>query len=174
MQGIVVCYILIDEIRNLGAKKFMKRYFPFIILILFLVMIFGFSSQNMVTSKGLSYDISLIIERVLFKVENKAYNFEKIHYTVRKLAHFIEYMMLSVVLTSGLSKLFRKIIPALLISGILCIGIAYFDEMLQSVSIERTSSFFDVIIDGAGAITGLLAIGIFSFFRWLEAPKNKK
>ena len=151
----------------------MKRYFPFLILFFFLIIIFGFSTQNLVTSKGVSYDISEKIANVLFIVEHKHYNFDKIHYTVRKLAHFIEYMMLAVILASGIHKLMRKIVPALLISGIICMGIAYFDEMIQSLSVERTSSFFDVIIDGTGAIAGLIAIGIFSFFRWFEAPKKR-
>lgn len=150
----------------------MKRYFPFIVLIIFLVFIFGLSSQNIVTSKGISSDIALVIYKILYEVEHKVYNYDKIHYLVRKLAHLIQYLMLSVVIVSGFNNLFRRIIPSLIISAFICISIAYFDEVLQSTLVDRTSSFLDVIIDTIGALSGITVIGTFSFFRWIEAPKK--
>lgn len=151
----------------------MRRYFPFLILALFLLAVFGFSSQNAMTSNGISHEISVVIQKTLIKMDDRT-SFEKIHYTVRKIAHVIEYMMLSVILASGMSKLFRRIVPALFISGIISIFIAFLDEFVQSFSIERTSKLFDVYIDITGIIAGLCAIGIFSFFRWFEAPKRKR
>ncbi|PKM50160.1 MAG: hypothetical protein CVV02_12930 [Firmicutes bacterium HGW-Firmicutes-7] len=151
----------------------MKRYFPAIILILFLILILGFSAQSGNTTNSLSSGIAKKVETLLHSKGDYSYNFATIHYTIRKLAHIFEFMVLAVLLVSALHNIFKRMIPSLLLSGIISICIAFIDEMFQSLSIERTSSLFDVMIDSIGAMVGLIAIGVFVFFRWVQDPKKK-
>lgn len=150
----------------------MKRYFPFLMLIFFLFLILGFSAQSGDVSNSLSSVIAVKIEEILLNRGDYAYDYEGINFIIRKLAHFFEFMILAVLIAAGLNKVFRRIVPALIISGVASIGVAFIDEIFQSISVNRSSSLFDVMIDGTGAVAGLIAIGLFSFLRSLESPRK--
>ncbi|MCB0327582.1 MAG: VanZ family protein [Bdellovibrionales bacterium] len=81
---------------------------------------------------------------------------EWIHFCFRKAGHFVCYAMLSYLClvaidqTWNLSRKYRPKIAALII--VCCIFFAGIDEWRQSFTIYRSSSIFDVLIDGMGII----------------------
>ena len=85
---------------------------------------------------------------------------------VRKLAHLTEYAILAALLFRAL----RVFGPAFIVAAIY----AALDEIHQSFVTSRTGSAYDVLIDCAGIITGLV---ICSFFRnpksKIQNPKSK-
>lgn len=86
--------------------------------------------------------------------------FQKVHFDVRKAAHFIEYAILAALLLRavraqpGLAKLslFVQIPMAILISA----AYAGTDEWHQHFVHSRTANFKDVLIDTSGAAFGAL------------------
>ena len=76
-------------------------------------------------------------------------------YLVRKLAHFAEYMILSIPATMALLLMNRRwLLPLAWIYAIL---VAFADEfVVQAMTAGRGPQFTDVLIDGAGALAGLL------------------
>ncbi len=80
----------------------------------------------------------------------------KMTFLVRKMAHFLEYALLGVLMywlfvkPDGRS---RYMMPA-----VLCLAAACVDEGIQLFAIERGPALKDVALDFAGACTGILAM----------------
>lgn len=73
-------------------------------------------------------------------------------YALRKLAHLGEYAVLALLLArAGVARAQ---------AFAFCVLYAASDEWHQSFVPGRAGAFWDVVIDGAGALTGLLARGI--------------
>ncbi len=84
----------------------MKNYFILIITILWIGLIFTFSSDNKEKSANKSYYIA---EKVTPYIrENQNMNFEEINHIIRKTAHFINYTILGVLLVFNARINFRK------------------------------------------------------------------
>lgn len=144
----------------------MKKYLPIILILVIMTAILGFSSQDGETSNGMSEKYAAKIEKFLVNHGDTTYDAGKINYTIRKLAHFTEYLILGVILMVGLMNIIEKIVPSIICSGLIGVGFAFIDETFQATSINRTSSLFDVLIDSLGVFVGLLAVSIYTFFRW--------
>lgn len=90
----------------------------------------------------------------VISIQNLGY-FSFIEFFIRKGAHFFSYFALGFFWVLGLKKRIREEWLTILLSILLCIGYASFDELHQSFNPGRTGLMVDVILDTAGAITGV-------------------
>lgn len=100
----------------------------------------------------------------VISIQNLGY-FSFIEFFIRKGAHFFSYFFLGFFWVLGLKKRVREEWLTTLLSILLCIGYASFDELRQSFNPGRTGLMVDVILDTAGAVTGV-------FIAWLLTKKK--
>ena len=89
---------------------------------------------------------------------------------IRKIAHLVEYAILSILICRALAKRTGLGLLSLVELGravLIATAYAAFDEWHQSWTAERYGSVLDVVIDTAGA-----AIGV-AFFVWLSRRENR-
>ena len=79
-----------------------------------------------------------------------------INLTIRKSGHFLEYLVLSVLLLQTFEVYGMQGKRAMLSVLLVCLLIGSLDEFYQSFVPGRNAAVIDVMIDFAGAITGLL------------------
>lgn len=139
----------------------MKKAMTFILIVVMIVLILGFSSQSGDISNEISKGLSKNIEIFLFGYKSYGYDAEKINFVIRKLAHFNEYLVVSVLMMTALLNIIKRVVPTMLLTGVFGIGLAYFDEKFQANSISRSCSLFDVMLDSAGVIMGILSLTLF-------------
>ena len=122
-----------------------------ILIITWMILIFIMSSFNSIESSNQSNFITNIIAAIL-KIENV----ELLSFTVRKLAHFTEYLILGI-LIHNLIKLYNKNI---LVSLSICIIYAITDELHQILVPGRTFQINDILIDTIGSFIGITIINL--------------
>ncbi|MGP4077076.1 VanZ family protein [Halobacillus sp. K22] len=85
-----------------------------------------------------------------------------IEFLIRKSAHFFMFFLLMVTLWNAIHKTWRLPFGRELLYA-LCITVLYaaFDEFHQSLTPNRTPYIGDVMIDTAGALTGVVLLSIF-------------
>lgn len=131
----------------------MKKFLKTLVLILWLALIYYFSSQNGTVSGGLSSRILIYIANIL-KITNVDSFVSNFSFLIRKLAHFSEYFILFI-LTYVCFKEY-KINNLLLISLLFCLLAASFDEIHQLFIEGRSGQVRDVLIDFFGSLTSSL------------------
>ena len=141
-------------------KKQIKLVISWILLIIWAVVIFDFSSQNGVASSNLSD--SLVYRVVdLFVTDMNSISELTFHYLiffVRKAAHMAEYGILGLLIYNVLNNYrFFKAQLNLWVLGFSTIY-ALSDELHQTFVIGRSGSIVDVLIDTVGVIIMLLII----------------
>ena len=148
----------INRIRIKGSYK-MRNYkiLSWIVVILWMALIFNFSSQSAVESDKMSTGITKIAIEAIEKVmPNAKFNIEKFDNIVRKNAHFFIYLLLGLFVINALRRSgvcgYRQAAFTLLI----CILYAMSDELHQIFVPGRSAQARDVIIDGAGTCLGIL------------------
>lgn len=150
--------------------RFILKPLSFIPALLIMYMIFSFSAQDGATSANLSYRVS----RKAVSIADRALDLQltdiqvtrcirKIHYYVRKLAHFSEYFLLAVTLTFPLYVYGVRGIWLVITGGILCTGFAALDELHQYFVSGRSCSARDVLIDSCGSLAGILCVRFFGY-----------
>lgn len=91
-----------------------------------------------------------------------------------KLVHFIEYAVFALLYYRGLSyggvRVRWSIVIIVITSGI---AVAALDEMYQSYIPRRDSSFYDLVMDSAGIITGTLAAVLRHIVQIRKAAERK-
>lgn len=145
---------MFQEVKEKG-----KGFFPWTLLFVTMLLIFLLSSQSTMETQQLSRSVSekiLEIQQLLFgNSANLINDAEEINWILRKLAHFLLFMLLgilSALVFAGRNPISRKwILPAILI----CILYAVGDEFHQMFVLGRTASVQDVLLDSAGSITGI-------------------
>lgn len=148
----------------------MKKYLPFILILIMLVLILGSSLIDSPTSNAPSIKIASLISKVLHRLGEDGNSVSTINIVLRKLAHFMEYLVLTILLSIGFSNTVKKQGWAFLTSAITAGFISLIDEaFIQSVS-GRNSSFFDILVDFSGIGAGLL---IFAMMLWLNVKAKR-
>ncbi len=136
-----------------------KKMLLFIGVILVSLQIYGASSQTATESAKVSGKITTKIVEVITsikKVETDEVRrlHEKVHYLIRKTAHFLEYALLSF-LVFLLAKCYNiRIGVCIIISLGYCLLFAVVDEWHQLSVAGRSGEFRDVIIDFCGSVAG--------------------
>ena len=142
--------------------KHFKLIISIIIVILWLLVIFVFSSMNEKTSHIQSQKVVQKIYTNKQTVENnKIIKKNKYDKKIRKIAHVTEFAILNIFFINLIYQLKEKFkLKYLIISIILTFIYACTDEIHQICVQGRTSSVIDVLIDTTGAITTSLIIYI--------------
>lgn len=150
--------------------RFVLKPLSFIPALLMMYVIFSFSAQDGATSANLSYKVSYkavsIADRALdLELTDTQISrcIRKIHYYVRKLAHFTEYFLLAITIALPLYVYRLRGIWLVITAGILCVGFAALDELHQHFVSGRSCSVRDVVIDSCGSLAGILFVRIFGY-----------
>ncbi|MGL5435317.1 MAG: VanZ family protein [Lachnospiraceae bacterium] len=125
-----------------------------------MIIIFLFSGQNSESSGELSSFVAQCLERIALLKELLQY------VNIRKIAHFTIYFVLGI-FTARAVRLHAdgtktQAGAALLI----CFIYACSDEFHQSFVPGRGPSFWDVLIDSMGALTGIISVLGYYYHKW--------
>lgn len=123
-----------------------KNKISIILVILWMIFIFVMSSFDATSSSNQSNFIVDIITSII-----NIKDIGLLSLIIRKLAHFIEYFILGILVTNFITRYDKKIIIAIL----LCIIYATSDEIHQIFVPGRSCQVTDVIIDSMGSIMGV-------------------
>ncbi|MBI5190177.1 MAG: VanZ family protein [Nitrospirae bacterium] len=142
----------------------MSRIRPFVPAILWMAVIFTFSS-SLFGNEGSGALFEPLL-RLVYPGASREF-VELLHFLFRKAAHFTEYAVLAVLWHRGLAGVpgldaRRAVMTALAVSA----AYAASDEFHQSFVPGRTPSALDVLLDSAGAAAACLAL-------WLRRGKAR-
>lgn len=142
----------------------LRKTISIILLLLWMTVIFMFSSSGSVKSNDTSGKVISSAISVKDKVTNnetkpetKKKIVKKLNYSVRKSAHVFEYFVLGVLALNVFDafNVKRKVLFAI----ILCILYAASDEFHQLFT-GRTASVTDVLLDSAASIVGIYLLNL--------------
>ncbi len=140
----------------------MKRATFLLLLLLWMLLIFNFSSQNGEASGGLSTKVTNIVLTIAHKKDTIAAPQKKyIEHIIRKLAHFSIYFLGGIIIYSFFNTFSISFRRKLLFTQILGSLYACTDEFHQLFSFGRTASFKDILIDSSGILLSLIIITLF-------------
>ena len=134
----------------------MKKVLRTILLLAWMILIYSFSAQNgtasLDLSDGILYSIGTILNRfIVIDVYAFVKNFA---YLMRKTAHFAEYFILYVLAYGCFKEYDLK--RADIISLVLCVVYAFFDEFHQLFVDGRSGQLIDSLIDSFAAACAFL------------------
>ena len=149
-----------------GWQKTWIRVTTSIITASVIIMIFCFSAENAEESNKRSSFFANAAVKVFYPDYDRLEPiqqlkvYDEVQYTVRKCAHFTEYLLLGFTLRLCLESWIGN---RILRSGIMTmtgtgsgILVACTDEAHQLITEGRIGSWTDVLLDGSGVITGLI------------------
>lgn len=157
-------------------KKIKKNtLISFCTTLILLVIIFNFSAQDNLSSDSTSKAVTEVFSRVIFtdyedfNPAQQGFIISELNFFVRKAAHFTLYLLLGMSVSQTISGFFKRtLLPAVL----LCAVFAAADELHQLFVSGRSGNFSDVLLDTAGAFTGIVLLkGIFVL---INTIKNNK
>ena len=150
----------------MNKKQSIKRGIWILLTVVWMAVIFGFSSDTADESSRLSLDVGKIICSIFVPEYEEMESMqqecmaEAIEYPVRKSAHATEYMILGILLSmsAGNAGDSKKNLQNML----WCVGIASVyavsDELHQLWSPGRSCQIRDMVIDCGGAIIGIAVV----------------
>lgn len=135
------------------------------LVVIFLGFIFSLSAQDAEESKELSDSlVSRIIEWINLYIDGE---------TLRKIAHMLEFTALAFSLNNAIFATWEKKNSSI-ISFVLTVAVMISDEIHQIFVPGRAFQFSDLLIDGIGAIIGVIAyIIIYKMFLMIKERGNK-
>lgn len=148
-------------------KQNIQRLILIILILLTLVFIWGNSMQPIKDSQEKSLSIVKVVKPILEPIVGKG---NVTDHLVRKLAHFTEFGVLGceLMLLSSIRK--RRGIQSIVNCLFAVLSVAVIDETIQIFS-NRGSQVQDVLLDFAGAVTGILFIIL---IHWLNTEVRTK
>ena len=123
-----------------------KNKISLLLVILWMIFIFVMSSFDATSSSNQS---NFIVDITTSIINIK--DIGLLSLIIRKLAHFIEYFILGVLVINFITRYDKKIIIAIL----LCIIYATSDEIHQIFVPGRSCQIIDIMIDSVGSIMGI-------------------
>ena len=123
-----------------------KNKISLLLVILWMIFIFVMSSFDATSSSNQSNFIVDIITSII-----NIKDIGLLSLIIRKLAHFIEYFILGILVINFITRYDKKIIIAIL----LCIIYATSDEIHQIFVPGRSCQIIDIVIDSLGSIMGI-------------------
>ena len=123
-----------------------KNKISLLLVILWMIFIFVMSSFDATSSSNQSNFIVDIITSII-----NIKDIGLLSLIIRKLAHFIEYFILGILVINFITRYDKKIIIAIL----LCIIYATSDEIHQIFVTGRSCQIIDIMIDSLGSIMGI-------------------
>lgn len=133
-----------------------KKYMSVILVIIWMSVIFIMSSfDGSVSSSQSNFIVDKLVN--IFNIENT----DIVSLIVRKLAHYMEYLILGVLMINMFSEFDIKINTKYIIAIIICIIYASSDEIHQIFIAGRCFSIRDILIDSMGSISGIFIYKLF-------------
>lgn len=144
----------------------MKKIIKHILLILWCLLIFFFSSENGELSSNRSKTITNNVVDTYEKVFNdeikeKDKVVDDVEIVIRKVTHFGLYFILGILVLSCFSEYPLSFKKQIIFSVLFCFLYAASDEFHQLFSSGRGGRILDVFIDTSGSITGITIVSIF-------------
>lgn len=153
----------------------MKKSILFILIILWMGVIFYFSSMTAdVSTRQSNGFISMTIGKIIdvfyddISINEKQEIIENIKIPIRKLAHISEFFILTILVSLYINCYNIDIKRLLLITFIISFIYACSDEFHQLFVSGRSAAFIDVLIDSIGIISWLI---IYYFYKRKEVLK---
>lgn len=135
----------------------LKIMLAWTVVILWMVLIFVLSAQPSEQSNQLSTSITVkTISSVKKVLPYAEINPERLHYVVRKSAHFFAYLMLGLMVSNALMISGSKRVKLFALALLFCFFYALSDEIHQSFVPGRACQLRDVLIDTLGAAVGIM------------------
>lgn len=161
-------FIVFTTTGTFKALRKNKKLFHSILVIIWMLVIFNFSSQNGSKSTKTSDVVTSMVVNVTTSVTNKDIPREEVKkkvedstFLVRKTAHFTEYLILGILVLQLLSDYTKINKRMLIVSLIICYLYAVSDEVHQIFISGRTAKVLDTFIDGAGSLVGITIYSIY-------------
>ena len=139
-----------------------------ILLLLWIILIFGFSQDSGDVSSVKSDGIANVIINIVSDITGKNLDIDICTFIIRKIAHFTEYMILGLLVINVIKDYKTIDTKVLIISIILCFIYACSDEIHQLFVSERSGRITDILIDTAGSF-----VGIFIYYKKYKKRKLK-
>ena len=138
-----------------------------LIFLLWIIIIFSFSSQSGADSTITSNSVTDIGIKLVENITNKEFSDKEIEniqdnmrFIIRKSAHFTEYLILGLILINLLRKYYKLNYKVIISAILLCMLVASCDEFYQLFIGGRTGKFSDVLIDTSGSSVGIIIYSI--------------
>ena len=154
-----------------------------ILIVGWMSVVFGFSSEDGVQSQSLSDKITTQVIEIIkpdfesLSEADRQQFFNQVSFAVRKTGHFCEYGVLGF-FVAGLLITFRTAIKSHKIvivgSAVWCMVYAVTDEIHQGFVAGRSPKVMDVAIDTAGGIIGAFALVIIQILIFKIRNRGKK
>ncbi|GAA0123962.1 MAG: VanZ family protein [Clostridium argentinense] len=149
----------------------MNKKIKWLLLIAWMGIIFWFSHQPSVQSDEQSYLVISILRTI-------GINFNSIfgqlsNFIIRKLGHFTEYFILSILFYNLLKEYF-KFKSTILLSILFVFIYACSDEIHQLFIVGRQGSIRDVVLDTVGGIISMIIVYVKNKVNNIEKAKYKK
>ena len=165
LLGLFIVFMATGTFKALRKNK---KLFHSILVIIWMLVIFNFSSQNGYKSTKTSDVVTSMVVNVTTSVTNKDIPREEVKkkvedstFLVRKTAHFTEYLILGILVLQLLSDYTKINKRMLIVSLIICYLYAVSDEVHQIFISGRTAKVLDTFIDGAGSLVGITIYSIY-------------
>lgn len=150
--------------------RYLLKPLSFVPALCVMYLIYSFSAQAGTESGELSMKVSSKIVEIGAKLLDRELNAAQIsqyavgiHFLVRKMAHFSEYMLLGISVALPLYVYRVRGFWLVLAAGFFCVAFAGLDEYHQMFVAGRSPALKDVLIDSAGSITGIYITRICGF-----------
>ena len=159
----------------ISEKSLTKQILSWAFVIVWMVIIFMFSSQDYTnsfnTSKDFTEEIVSLFDNQTTHINTKTFTI-KHHNTVRKFAHFAIYIVLGILVQNAISL--SSIKWKFTASLILCVAYSITDEIHQIFVPGRACKWYDIAIDSVGSVVGigLYMLVIYSIF--VKKSKNNQ
>lgn len=128
-------------------KSILKKIVLWILLLGWMTIIFLFSHQSGNVSEEVSSGVLSFFTNLL--------PFELSSYFIRKMAHFMEYMVLGILIILLYYEYVKVSKKEFICCLLVCILYACSDEFHQMFVAGRSPKVFDVMIDTIGSLTGI-------------------
>ncbi|MBO7633984.1 MAG: VanZ family protein [Lachnospiraceae bacterium] len=158
-----------------------KRTIAVVLTIIWMLVIFAYSSKSAEASTGQSLRLGRALFRLVISDWNELRAAEKQSFAerwdhpIRKTAHVTEFAILGILLTNVFLLRKTKKQPAAMLSLFCGIVYAASDELHQTFVPGRAGMFGDVCIDACGVVIGTaLFIGIYALTENIRAGKAQK
>lgn len=146
-----------------------KRIIYGILVIIWMVLVFAFSSQNGEESKRTSGYFTDKVVQIIASVKadiNIEDTEEIISFIIRKMAHFSIYFVGGILIFNFVNTFPLKLRNVMLLAFVLGCVYSISDEIHQLFISERAGQIRDVLIDSTGVLIAILLMGKFKEEKW--------
>jgi VanZ family protein len=156
---------------NDKRKKVAVTCVAAVLLSLLYILIFSLSAQDAEESGSLSYQISEKCVEIVDQIAKEDWNADfraelakHFEHPIRKLAHFLEYTCMGILIYAIWSPWMRRNWKFYLLIIVWVLVSASADELHQTFVQGRYGSIFDVVLDSCGGCFGVFLSNIFLAF----------